>query len=413
MKTGDTRRPPGSRSPIVLSLATFCSLGLLGLLFSSVGTALPAIRTAFGIGIGHAALLSVVMQLGYALFCFLGGILTDAFDRRRILVAGAACYGAFALAAGVPASFAANLVLFVGLGISCGIVFIGSNTLVVELYPDRRSAALNLHHLFFAIGSLAGPLIAGTLVSAGYPWQLPFRLLGGWGIFIAMVVWFSALRRGGGAVRRQALWSARLAQYREAIRDRLFLHLLGIGVLSIGVQFVIIYLLVTFLVDARGMPLSVAGAILSGYFVCLALGRLGCSRLVRYYSTTGIIAFLLLLLVAFFAVAWLTTGTVSLVFWILTGFACSGLMPSMLALAATVLPQRVVGSALGLLAMCGGLGGMLLTYLTSFLAESIGMSLAFGLNLGIAGAVAGWFLLLRARYATAEAEMLNATQQAS
>lgn len=412
MKTAETRQPSGGRSPIILSLATFCSLGLLGLLFSSIGTAFPAIRTAFGIGIGQAALLSVVVQLGYALFCFLGGVLTDAFDRRRILVAGAVGYAVLAFGTGWPASFGGNLALFVGLGVSCGVVFIGSNTLVVELFPDRRSAALNLHHLFFAIGSLAGPLIAGTLISAGYPWQLPFRLLGGWGVFIAGVLWFSARRRDS-APRRRALWSARLAQYRDAIRDRLFLHLLGIGVLSIGVQFVIIYLLVTFLMDARGMPLPAAGAILSGYFACLALGRLGCSRLVRYYSTTGVIAFLLLLLVAFFALAWLTTGTVSLVFWILTGFACSGLMPSMLALGATVLPQRVVGSALGLLAMCGGLGGMLLTYVTSFFAERIGMSLAFGLNLGIAIAAAVWFLLFRSRYATVEAEMLNATQQAS
>lgn len=51
----------------VITIATFSSLALLGLLFSSIGATLPVVRTAFGLGIGRAAQLSVVVQLGYAI----------------------------------------------------------------------------------------------------------------------------------------------------------------------------------------------------------------------------------------------------------------------------------------------------------------------------------------------------------
>ena len=89
--------------------------------------------------------------------------MTDAFDRRRILLVGVVVYGLTSLMVGLPGSFGGNLLLFAMLGINCGLVFIGSNTLVVEFYLER------------------------------------------------------------------------------AAKNPLFLHLLGIGILSIGVQFVIIY----------------------------------------------------------------------------------------------------------------------------------------------------------------------------
>ena len=71
-----------------LAYPTFLSLGLLGFLFSSVGVTLPQLRSAFALTVDQTGLVYATVQFGYALFCCIGGILSDLFGKKRILFIG-------------------------------------------------------------------------------------------------------------------------------------------------------------------------------------------------------------------------------------------------------------------------------------------------------------------------------------
>ena len=86
----------------------------------------------------------------------------------------------------------------------------------------------------------------------------------------------------------------------------------------------------------------------------------------------------------------------------LTGLACSGLMPSLIALASHLLPKEVTGLALGILSMLGGLGGMGITKLVTWLAGRIGLEKAFLALVGLSLIALLFFLATRKKFADAE-----------
>lgn len=365
-----------------LLFPTFLSLGLLGFLFSSVGVTLPELRSAFDLTVDKAGLISAAVQFGYAAFCFISGILSDLFGKKRILVLGCLLYGSCGLLAGAPASFAGTMIVFTGLGVGSGLIFTSSNSLVVALSPEKRDRYLNLHHLVFAIASFASPLVCSRLLLAGREWSTVYRGLG----FAALAIGalFAAVLVAGDRViefrpRAAPAFGTLARQYRDVFRDKLFLTLLASGLLSVGVQFAIIYLLVLFLTQARGVPLGTASDALSIYFVFLAGGRYFCAKLVHKIAPERIVVFLMMALTAALCLGLATDGLPSLAVFSLTGLACSGLMPNMLSLASRILPEGVRGAALGVFSMCGGLGGMGVTYATTLLAARMGLESGFRL----------------------------------
>jgi fucose permease len=389
------------RNRSIIIWPTFLSLSLLGALLSSIGASLPAIQEYFGTSIEQTGRVSALFQLGYALLCFFGGVLTDFFGKNRVLTAGGILYGASTLLLGAASSFPANLLLFTAAGVGGGLLFIASNTLVVQLFPERRGTYLNLHHLFFAIASVLAPLLTRALLAGGHRWDSVYHLLGGGALLIAAFFLFTRAGAPTSALDRSALQGL-ISRYRRILRDRGFLSLLAANTLAIGTQFATIYLLVLFMTRARGVSYSAASLLLSVYFILLAAGRLLCSALITRQPITRIVTALLGLLAASLLVGWLTRGPVSAVSFALTGLASSGLMPSLLALASHMLPAEVTGSAMGLLAMFGGLGGMALTWLTTWIAGAVGLHLAFLAVILVSFLALGYFIALRVRFRSAE-----------
>lgn len=393
------------RSRLAVLLGAFCAFGLLGLLFPAIGASLPAIGREFGIGVERAGLILTAFQLGYTAVCLLGGVLCDVSGRRPALAAGVALYGAGALLLARlarPSGFAATCLLFALLGCGAGLIYISSNTLVIELYPERRGAVLNLHHLSYALGTLTAPLLVGAAVRSWHTAYARFGLVG-----LSLALFFLIVRapaeparvRGPGALRAKR---AQREEYARLLGNRLFLLLLGTGLLAIGVQFAITYLLVSLLVEGRGLPLPRAALVLSLFFLAVASGRLLTSWLASRWSNTRLILGSLVLLSLTLLSAWLARGTLSLVLFVASGLAFSAMMPSLLALASVILSRQVMGAALGLVATAAGLGGVLLPSLASRLAGTVGLDRGFLVVVGTAALATVGFALLQGRFLRAE-----------
>ena len=139
---------------------------------------------------------------------------------------------------------------------------------------------MNIHHFFFAVGSLSGPLIVGAALAGGITWQDAYRFYGLAALLLSSILFLPGIppvrsdrpfdRRGMGIL----------------LRDPAFLTLFAITFLSVGVQNGIAYWLVTFLKDAKGYSIGIASTSLSLFFVCLAIGRLLTSYLITRFQET-------------------------------------------------------------------------------------------------------------------------------
>ncbi|MBN2323483.1 MAG: MFS transporter [Spirochaetes bacterium] len=350
-----------------ISIFTFLSLGLLGLTFAFVGASLSAMKAFFLLDIRRAGMITAILQLGFAPFCLFGGILADFFRKDRILSIGTLILGIATMLIGRSGSFGLHLAILAVMGVGCGFLFVGSNTLVVDLFSEKRGTFLNILHFVFAVGSLVGPLIMGSLLSRGQRWQTAYRYEAAVALFIAAIFFTT------NAGEWRTVTKKRLSELWNMIMGKKFILLMLTGFFAIGLQFSIMYLTVIYLQEAKGLSISYASLALSVYYILLGTGRLICSALVVRVSQWKLILFLLVSLAVFLIAGWALKGGQAAVAFSLTGLSSSGLMPILLSLTSSVLDSRFRGTALGFLAMCGGLGGMAITYCATALSKQIGL----------------------------------------
>jgi len=158
-------------------------VALVGLGFSvvpldtAVNIAFPDITGSFDLPIAMIQWVVICYVLTHAGLMLAFGRVGDIWGHGRVYRAGLLwSIAAFLLCAAAP-SF--NWLLFFRFlqGIGAGLIISCAPALVTGLYPEaRRSRALGIFTLMFAIGSASGPLIGGFLVSQfGWPSVFWFR----------------------------------------------------------------------------------------------------------------------------------------------------------------------------------------------------------------------------------------------
>ena len=313
-----------SRFPI--TLAAFLALGLNGMMFAFFGTGLPALRAFLGINLEAAALLTALLQAGFSVTSLLGGILSDFVRRDRILMAGCFVLGAGTFLLGTSPAFTATIWIVILMGIGAGFILSSSNVLLVELHPDRKGMILNIHHIFFGLGSLIGPLVMGRLL-LHHNWQAGYD-----GVALCLLIIVVFFIFAGPPV--DSLRSRRniLQDLGKLLADKYYILMALVSALAIGTQLALMLLSVTFLEDSKGMTVSAASIALSAFFACLVLRRLICSWLSLRICNSKIVFTLLCLQVCAVFAIWQGNGWVSFSAVILSGLACSGIFPGLLAL---------------------------------------------------------------------------------
>ena len=125
-----------------------------------------------------------VAFLGFAFTIAIGSPLLDAVGMRLMLPLSGICF----IAGTLTILFAGNLatgagvynVLWIGAvitGIGWGLVETVINPLTATLYPDEKTAKLNILHAWWPAGLIAGGLLGYGLREAGVGWQLKLGLV--------------------------------------------------------------------------------------------------------------------------------------------------------------------------------------------------------------------------------------------
>jgi MFS transporter, FHS family, glucose/mannose:H+ symporter len=150
-----------------LTLIVLCAIFLAdGIVMAAIGPTLPDLARQTGRSLGEVGRVFVAVFGGSLLAQVLGGPISDRFGRRVVLVLGLLLFGLGT--AGMVTSHRMLWLLSAAIvaGIGYGGCTLAVNVLASEIAPERRASTVNLVNLFYAMGAIAGPLIAGALLEA-------------------------------------------------------------------------------------------------------------------------------------------------------------------------------------------------------------------------------------------------------
>jgi fucose permease len=363
----ETRR---RRGVALLGYACFLLIGWTGVLVPAL---IRSIEDDFAQTDAAVGGYFFVFAAFYAVGSFGGGLLTERLGRRAVLSIAGLLIGVGLIGQALSPSWIIFLAAGVPAGFAAGAIDGGINGLFLALYPQSRGGALNLLHLFFALGALTSPFLVGQLVSAGLSWQVVMIATGA----VAMVLGLLLVRVDMPSGRTRQIEplggtpgtgaSPRRSQPGAAWPFAALAIAIGCYVASeIGVS----NWLVRFLSSA---PLGIATASLSLFWGGLTLGRLLSSRIADRLNPVAFAgASVALAAAALIAAVVVPSLAVSIALFTLGGFFFGPVYPMIMVVGGTLYPHRLaaVSGGLGAAAVAGS---VFYPPVMGFLSDRVGL----------------------------------------
>ncbi len=350
-----------SRAAAVIGCVAFVLIGWSGLLVPSL---IRDIERDFGQSDAGIGLFYFVNAAAYVVGTLGGGMLTERIGRRGVLALGALLHGLGLVAQVIPV-WGVFLLTAIPRGLGSGAIDGGVNGLFLDLYPGARGRALNIVHLFFSLGALASPLVAGFLVEAGFTWQQLVLVSGI--VSLPLTVLFAVVDVPSGRHDRHAGGAARIG----LVLPLLFLAV-AIGC-YVAAEVGVSNWLVRFLEAA---PLAVATSALSLFWGGLTLGRLASARVadrfdhVKFTIVSSVVAS-----VALVAAVLVPALPASIALFGLVGFAYGPIYPMIMAIGGERFPGRSAAVS-GFLGATSVVGSVVYPPVMGFLSVTIGLTAA-------------------------------------
>jgi len=135
--------------------------------FFIVNVALPSIRTSLGTTSAEVQLVISGYAAAYAVFLITGGRLGDIYGRRRIFLAGLACFGVSSMICGLSTSPAMLIGGRILQGLSAAAMAPQGLASINALFPEHeRSRALGLYGATIGLAAVVAQSVGGSLISA-------------------------------------------------------------------------------------------------------------------------------------------------------------------------------------------------------------------------------------------------------
>jgi fucose permease len=354
------------RAAGVLACAGLLLIGWAGLLVPSLIREIERdfVQTDAGLGIFY-----LINAVAYATGSFGGGMLTERFGRRRVLMLATALLGLGVAMLAIVPIWILMLIAAVPAGFGAGAIDGGVNGLVLDLFPKTRGRALNTLHLFYGIGALSSPLVAGRLVEAGVPWQALVLATAVVTVPIAML--WAVIRLPHGRFKAVTVEGVR-SPGRLALRWPLIALEIAIACYvasEVGVS----SWLIRFLEEA---PLALATTSLSLYWAGLAVGRLVSARFSDRFDHLRLATLSVLVAgLATIAAVLVPSLEASIALFAVVGFASGPVFPLIIAIGGERHPDRSAAVS-GFLTSAAVVGGVIYPPVMGFVSVSVGLPAA-------------------------------------
>lgn len=150
---------------LALIYLAFISLGLPD---SLLGSSWPIINVDFGVPVGNAGFVSMIISGGTIISSLFSHRLINRFGTGKITVVSVSMTAFALLGFSLSPSFPWLLAFAVPLGLGAGAVDSGLNEFVAEHYEAKH---MNWLHCFWGVGAMLGPVLISSLTQWGYHWR--------------------------------------------------------------------------------------------------------------------------------------------------------------------------------------------------------------------------------------------------
>jgi len=353
---------------------------MFGIVMAVLGTlfGLPEMRARLGMDLARQGNIFLLLYAGIFLAALVTGPAIDAIGNKIILVVSSLLVSAGMTGFALAHSYSSAAMPAVLLGCGGGGLNTSTNALVSDLYRERRGAMLNMLGIFYGIGALCIPLLAG-MIEGHFP--------------VAPQLSFCAVLAGGCALLFMAMRfpeaiASRGFSWREAAKVARYPGVLLLGILLFcqsGNEASIAGWTSTY-VGEVGLRAKTATLTLAVYWAALMLGRLLVARLLKSVSKEQLILAsgvgALLGAALLFASR---TETMLIAGVLLIGLSYAGVFPTALAIAGDAY-QELAGTVFGLLFALALLGGMSFPWAVGQLSQALGVR--YGMVVPLLGAAA-------------------------
>lgn len=150
---------------LALIYLAFISLGLPD---SLLGSSWPIMNLDFGVPIGNAGFISILISGGTIISSLFSHRLIRLFGTGKVTVASVAMTAMALFGFSISPSFLWLLACAIPLGLGAGAVDSGLNEFVAEHYEAKH---MNWLHCFWGVGAMLGPVLISLLVQWGHTWR--------------------------------------------------------------------------------------------------------------------------------------------------------------------------------------------------------------------------------------------------
>lgn len=146
------------RVTLAASFLIFIGIGLTS---SIIGPALPTLADRVGTDLATIGALLTTSYFGTMIAQIVAGPLNDRFGARPVLLAGVTLAASGMILIAMSRTLWIMLPASVVYGFGFGGVDVTTNLLIAQRFAGRSVPVLNLLHVFFGVGSVIGPAVAG------------------------------------------------------------------------------------------------------------------------------------------------------------------------------------------------------------------------------------------------------------
>lgn len=363
----------------MILVSVLCGLGYM--MYSvdrmTVSSAIGLISQDFGLEKGSSGILLSSFFYGFIGFLFISGIIADKLSGKPVLILGLMIFSLATIFTGLAGSLSALIFYRVMTGIGEGIFWPAASLEVANVTTEKqRTTVMSLYWMGYPIGGFLGTWL-GAMLGPVYGWRVVFYVAGAMGVVVAIL--YAILVKNGPKPT-----GAKTKVVKEKVPLRLLfttpsviLMALYYFVLLCGWWIVLLWA-PTFLMNAKQMPIGMAGTIasllgLTGALGGFLLGRY-CDRGNFNRKRWVLISITLLSGVLMAALVADLPIPAVVVLVMLLGFIGYPITPLVLAFTSELVPASIRGAAIGFVMNVGMTAGGISPVLAGYLAERYTLS---------------------------------------
>lgn len=343
------------------------------MIITSISPMILDISRTYQVDLATVGVLFTFLFIGLTVFVPVAGNLADRVGKKRVL--NVSVIGlVLALFGFVKApSFVVLCILSIFIGGFGGVTESMIGAFVHDINPEKPEYYVNMTQVFFGIGAIIGPLIAGQMLSKGFDWRIGYTVIG---LFMAAAALVFLFSKGDG--KKVSLDASEKGELRlsELIKSKVFILLCLAMFFYTGSEVGAWGWMCTYLEESFMFTADQSSVAVAFFWLALTLGRIFCGWLTTRFSTVGIVSFLAFSSAAFTLFSALVKSDAGIYGAVIAmGLAFSSQYPLILSYAGKV-TGRSSGKVFSILTAFSGIGNMIVPFFMGVLGDFLGMQYA-------------------------------------